>query len=378
MTASGDGDLAIGLMSGTSLDGVDAAVVRLRGDRPAVSLIAFATVPYDAAFRARVLDLLRGGSPRDLALLHVALGERLADAADAVLARARLRRDALAFVASHGQTVWHEPGRATLQLGDPAVIAERMGVPVVSDFRSRDVAAGGQGAPLVPVADALLFSAPDRPRILLNVGGMANVTWVPPGGDVTAVRAFDTGPGVAVMDAVVRQLRPGLTHDAEGALAARGRADEALVAELLTDPFFAAPPPKSTGREVFGDALAAGLVREIRVRRPDATDEDCVATALAFTVTAIADQVGRWLPDDAAEVVVSGGGARNPELVRRLAARLPGRPVRRFEELFFDGDAKEAVAFALLGWLTLRGRPGNAPSATGAAGPRVLGSITPA
>jgi anhydro-N-acetylmuramic acid kinase len=378
MTASGGGDLAIGLMSGTSLDGVDAAVVRLRGDRPAVSLIAFATVPYDAAFRARVLDLLRGGTPRDLALLHVALGERLADAADAVLARARLRRDALAFVASHGQTVWHEPGRATLQLGDPAVIAERMGVPVVSDFRSRDVAAGGQGAPLVPVADALLFSAPDRPRILLNVGGMANVTWVPPGGDVTAVRAFDTGPGVAVMDAVVRQLRPGLTHDAEGALAARGHADEALVAELLTDPFFAAPPPKSTGREVFGDALAAGIVREIRVRRPDATDEDCVATALAFTVTAIADQVGRWLPDDGAEVVVSGGGARNPELVRRLAARLPGRAVRRFDELFFDGDAKEAVAFALLGWLTLRGRPGNAPSATGATGPRVLGSITPA
>jgi anhydro-N-acetylmuramic acid kinase len=228
------------------------------------------------------------------------------------------------------------------------------------------------------MADALLFSAPDRPRILLNVGGMANVTWVPPGGDTNAVRAFDTGPGVAVMDAVVRQLRPGLTHDADGALAARGRADEALVAELLTDPFFAAPPPKSTGREVFGDALAAGLVREIRVRRPDATDEDCVATALAFTVTAIADQVGRWLPDDGAEVVVSGGGARNPELVRRLAAQLPGRAVRRFDELFFDGDAKEAVAFALLGWLTLRGRPGNAPSATGAAGPRVLGSITPA
>jgi anhydro-N-acetylmuramic acid kinase len=370
--------LAVGLMSGTSLDGVDAAVVRLRGDRPAASLIAFATVPYDAAFRARVLDLLRGGTPRDLAFLHVALGERFADAADVVLALAGLHRDALAFVASHGQTVWHEPGRATLQLGDPAVIAERMGVPVVSDFRSRDVAAGGQGAPLVPMADALLFSAPDRPRILLNVGGMANVTWVPPGGDTNAVRAFDTGPGVAVMDAVVRQLRPGLTHDADGALAARGRADEALVAELLTDPFFAAPPPKSTGREVFGDALAAGLVREIRVRRPDATDEDCVATALAFTVTAIADQVGRWLPDDGAEVVVSGGGARNPELVRRLAAQLPGRAVRRFDELFFDGDAKEAVAFALLGWLTLRGRPGNAPSATGAAGPRVLGSITPA
>jgi len=365
-------------MSGTSLDGVDAAAVRFHGDRPDVTLVAFATVPYDDAFRARLLSLVREGGPRECALAHADLGERFAAAVDAVLARAGAARGALAFVASHGQTVWHEPGRATLQLGDPAVIAERVGVPVVSDFRTRDVAAGGQGAPLVPMADALLFAAPDRPRILLNVGGMANVTWVPAGGNLDAVRAFDTGPGVAVMDAVVRQLVPALPHDVDGALAARGRPAGELVAELLTDPFFAAPPPKSTGREVFGDAMAAGLVREIRVRRPDATDADCVATALALTVGAIADQVRRWLPDDGAELVVSGGGARNPELMRRLATAVAGRPVRRFDDLFFDGDAKEAVAFALLGWLTLRGRPGNVPSATGAAGARVLGSVTPA
>ena len=372
------GDLAVGLMSGTSLDGVDAAVVRLRGDRPAVALIAFQTVPYDDDFRARLLALVREGTPRDCALMHVALGERFAGAVDAVLGQANLRRDALAFVASHGQTVWHEPGRATLQLGDPAVIAERIGVPVVSDFRSRDVAAGGQGAPLVPMADALLFSAPDRPRILLNVGGMANVTWVPPGGDPNAVRAFDTGPGVAVMDAVVRQLRPGQTHDVDGALAARGRSEDALVRALLEDPFFAGPPPKSTGRETFGDAFAAGLVREIQVRRPGATVEDCVATALALTVDAIADQIGRWLPADRAEVVVSGGGARNPTLMARLRETLAPRAVPTFEERFFDGDAKEAVAFALLGWLTLRGRPGNVPGATGASGLRVLGRVTPA
>lgn len=372
------GELAVGLMSGTSLDGVDAAVVRLDGDRPDVSLVAFATVPYDDDLRTRLLALVGAGTTRDCAVMHAALGERLAAAVEAVLRRADTRPDEVSFVASHGQTVWHEPGRATLQLGDPAVIAERTGVRVVSDFRTRDVAAGGQGAPLVPMADALLFSSPDRPRILLNVGGMANVTWVPPGGDTRTLRAFDTGPGVAVMDAVVRQLRPALAHDVDGALAARGRPEDPLVADLLTDPFFAAAPPKSTGREVFGDAMAAGLVREIRVRRPDATDEDCVATALALTVAAIADQIGRWLPDDGAEIVVSGGGARNPELLRRLAAAAGPRPVRRFDDLFFDGDAKEAVAFALLGWLTLRGRPGNVPNATGAAGPRVLGSVTPA
>jgi len=371
-------DLAIGLMSGTSLDGVDAVVVRFAGERPEATLEAFCTLPFDAPFRQRILAALAAGSARELALLHVALGERFAAAVEAVLERAGITRDAVVFVASHGQTVWHEPGRASLQLGDPAVIAERVGVPVVSDFRSRDVAAGGQGAPLVPIADALLFAAPDRPRVLLNIGGMANVTWVPPGGDIAGVRAFDTGPGVAVIDAVVRRLWPDLPFDRDGHLAAQGRPERTLVEELLADPFFADPPPKSTGRETFGDAFAAGLVREIEVRRPAATPEDCLATAVELTAASIADQIGRWLPDDGAEVVVSGGGARNPTLLAQLRSALGSRPVRRFDELFFDGDAKEAVAFALLGWLTMRGRPGNVPGATGARGPRVLGRLTPA
>jgi len=365
-------------MSGTSLDGVDAALVRFTGDRPEASLVAFHTTAYDPAFRAQLLQLLGGGPARDFAMVHVMLGHRFADAVEAVLARAGVGSDEVAFVASHGQTVWHEPGRATLQLGDPAVIAERIGVPVVSDFRSRDVAAGGQGAPLVPIADARLFAAIDRPRILLNIGGMANVTWVPAGGAVDAVRAFDTGPGVAVMDAVVRQLRPGLSCDLDGKLAAAGHPEDALVQALLGDPFFAGPPPKSTGRETFGEAFAAGLVREIQVRRPNASTEDCVATAVALTVATIADQITRWLPEDDAEVVVSGGGARHPVLVTRLRDVLAPRALRSFDELFFDGDAKEAVAFALLGWLTLHGRAGNVPGATGAAGQRVLGRVTPA
>jgi anhydro-N-acetylmuramic acid kinase len=365
-------------MSGTSLDGVDAALVRFTGDRPAAELVAFRTVPYEPAFRVRLLELIDHGRTRDAALLHVELGARFADAVAGLLAQEGLTARDVAFVASHGQTVWHEPGLATLQLGDPAVIAERVGVTVVSDFRARDVAAGGQGAPLVPVADALLFAAPDRPRILLNLGGMANVSWVPPGGEVGRVLAFDTGPGVAVVDAVVRLTRPGMAFDADGALALAGRAEEALVADLLGDPFFLAPPPKSTGRETFGEAFARGLMREIRARRPTASDEDCVATATALTVATIADQVRRWLPPDGADVVVSGGGARNPALLRGLTDALTGRTVSRFDDLFFDGDAKEAVAFALLGWLTLRSRPGNVPGATGAQGPRVLGRVTPA
>jgi anhydro-N-acetylmuramic acid kinase len=365
-------------MSGTSLDGIDAALVRFTGERPAAELVAFLTVPHEPAFRLRMLDLIDHGRIREAALLHVELGMRFADAVVRLLAEAHVPTHDIAFVASHGQTVWHEPGLATLQLGDPAVIAERVGVPVVSDFRARDVAAGGQGAPLVPIADALLFAAADHPRVLLNVGGMANVTWVPAGGGADQVIAFDTGPGVAVLDAVVRLLRPRLTFDVGGRLAAAGRAEEGLVADLLEDPFFAAPPPKSTGRETFGEAFARGLVREIRVRRPDASDEDCVATATALTVAAIADQVRRWLPADGAEVVASGGGVRNPAILRGLADALGGRPLRRFDDLFFDGDAKEAVAFALLGWLTLRGRPGNVVGATGARGPRVLGRVTPA
>jgi anhydro-N-acetylmuramic acid kinase len=369
--------LAIGLMSGTSLDGVDAALVRFTGERPEAELVACQTYPYDAPFRGRLLGAMRYGTPQELALLHVALGERFAAATAALLERTGTSPGSVAFVASHGQTVWHEPGRATLQIGDPAVIAERVGIQVVSDFRSRDVAAGGQGAPLVPIADALLFADAARPRVLLNLGGMANVTWVAAGGGLDAVVAFDTGPGVAVLDAVVRELRPGLSYDRDGSLAMAGVADDALIADLLGDPFFAAAPPKSTGREVFGEAFARGLLREIRVRRPSASDEDCVRTATRFTVATVADQIGRWLPRDGAEVIVSGGGARNPVVVDELRVALAPRALWRFDDVFFDGDAKEAVAFALLGWLTLQGRPGNVPHATGARGARVLGRITP-
>lgn len=372
--------LVVGLMSGTSLDGVDAALVRLEPPSQ-FELVAFRSDPYDPEDRAHLLAAMREGGPRDLALLHAWLGERFAASTERLLQQAGVEPAELAGIASHGQTVWHEPGRVSLQLGDPAILAERFGVPVVSDFRTRDIAAGGQGAPLVPLADALLFGHPDHGRVLLNIGGMANVTYVRRRGSTDDVVAFDTGPGVAVIDAVVRALVPGATFDEDGRRAAGGRPDGDVVGELLGHPFFAAPPPKSTGREVFGEAYAATLIERVRANRADATPDDVIATAVELTARSISSQIERWLPgarNSGADVLASGGGARNAHLMARLGALLGGMPLRRFDAEFFDGDAKEAVAFAFLGWRTMRREPGNVPSATGARGARVLGRVTPA
>lgn len=363
--------LGVGLMSGTSLDGMDAALVRFAGPTQA-ELVAFVTRPYSGAERAAIRAALAGGPPREFARLHVRVAEWAADAVARVLAAGGTDPAGLGFIALHGQTIWHEPPLVSWQLGEPAVLAERFGVPVVSNFRARDVAAGGQGAPLVPLADVLLFGAPDAPRVLLNLGGMANLTYVERRGREEGALAFDTGPGVAVIDAVARLVDGAAEFDRDGAIAARGTPDEAVLRDLLADPFFALPPPKSTGRERFGDAYARAL--HARVPGPDG-----VATAVELTARSIADALARWVPPGV-EVVGSGGGMHHPGLVAALERRLAaaGRRLRRFDELFFSGDAKEAVAFALLGYLTLRGRPGNLVSATGARGPRVLGSVTPA
>jgi len=365
--------LAVGVMSGTSLDGVSTALVRFRDQ--AVELVAFRQEPYSAAERGSIIDTMARGTPKDVAFLHVALGERFAGAVLALLAQARVAPKDLAFVASHGQTIWHEPGRATFQLGDAAVLAERVGVQVVSDFRARDVAAGGQGAPLVPLADVMLFGHEKHGRWLLNVGGMANVTWVPRRGVSEGAFAFDTGPGVAVIDAITRRVDPDAAFDVDGERARRGRPVAKLLEELLAEPYFEQPPPKSTGRERFGIDYADKLLA--RVRKAGGSDNDAVATATALTAETIGRAIARWGSDDSSEIVISGGGAKNPALVERLAARVQPRPVVLFDQLFFDGEAKEAVAFAFLGMQTVSGKPGNLPAATGARGPRVLGHITP-
>lgn len=365
--------LAVGLMSGTSMDGMDAAVVRLAGPTQA-ELLGFVTRPYAEAERRLIVAALAGGTAREFATLHVRLGEWAAEAVHEALAAAHTRASDLAFIAFPGQTVWHEPPVVTWQLGEAAVLAERFGVRVVSNFRSRDVAAGGQGAPLVPIADVLLFGAADGPRVLLNIGGMANFTYVARRGEVAGALALDTGPGMAVIDAVARLVEPGNSFDRNGAIAARGRVDEGVLAELLADPFFAAPPPRSTGRERFGD----GFARRLHERVPGPNG---VATAVELTARSIARALGEWVPGSP-EVVVSGGGVHHPGLMRSLGAALGkgagAARLRRFDDLFFPGDAKEAVAFALLGYLTIHGQPGNLVAVTGAAGPRVLGAVTPA
>lgn len=370
--------LAVGLMSGTSLDGMDAALVRFDGPTHA-ALVHFITRPYNDEERFQLRSALHapgnGANPAaQFGRLHAQIGEWAVDAVETLLAEAHVPASDITVIAFPGQTIWHEPPAVSWQLGEPAVLAERFGVRVVSGFRARDVAAGGQGAPLVPMADVLLFAATAVPRVLLNLGGMANLTFVPRRAQEDGVLAFDTGPGVAIIDAVARMVDGADAFDRDGRIAARGKPDEGVLAELLADEFFAAAPPKSTGRERFGDDFAARL----HVRVPGA---DGVATAVELTARTVAGAIERWIPVDA-EVIASGGGCHHPGLMaslqRHLTQHQSAHPLRRFDELFFPGDAKEAVAFALLAYLTLHGQPGNVPAATGARGPRVLGTVTPA
>jgi anhydro-N-acetylmuramic acid kinase len=372
-------NVVIGLMSGTSLDGISAAAARFKNAGEGgvdVELLSFISQPYNAAQRARLAASMTGSTPAEYCRLNFDLGEWLSEAAAAVIEKSGVQKSDILAVASHGQTVWHEAGHSTWQWGESAVIAERIGVDVVSDFRVRDVAAGGQGAPLVPIADALLFSSKTEWRGLQNLGGIGNVTIVPPGGALAEVSAFDTGPGVAVIDGVTRLLHPELPYDVDGKLAAAGEADEEIVRELLSDPYFSAPPPKSTGRELFSASYIATLIERCRAR--SATDEDIIATAVALTSASIADAYRRFVKKPISEVLLSGGGAKNPALYAAIEKAIAPIKLRKFDDIYFDGEAKEAVAFALLGYLFMQRRTANVPAATGAKGPRILGKLTPA
>jgi anhydro-N-acetylmuramic acid kinase len=384
--AGAPADVYIGLMSGTSLDGISAAAVRFAacGAPPGSwlgepDLLGFCTHPYAQRDRQRLERAIHeGATTAEWCQLGFDMGTWLAAAAVAVLAESGVARSSVRAIGSHGQTVWHEPGRSTWQIGESAVIAERTGLDVISDFRVRDIAAGGQGAPLVSIADVLLFSPPAGWRALQNVGGIGNVTIVASGRSLAGVRAFDTGPGVVVIDGVVRTLRPALPYDVDGQLARRGQVIAGVVGALLADPYFAAPPPKSTGRELFDARYIAGFIERCRSASPAATTEDIVATAVSLTARSIADAYARFVPEPVGDVLLSGGGARNPALAAAIAEALAPRGVRPFADVYFDGEAKEAVAFALLAALHIQGRAGNVPAATGASGPRILGKLTPA
>jgi len=366
----------VGLMSGTSLDGISAAVVRFDDSGSALchELLAYASLPYSDVQRSRLAMAMERGTAAEYAALNFDLGAWLADAAIDVLHSARVEKSEVRAIASHGQTIWHTPRLATWQIGESAVIAERTGIDVISDFRVRDVAAGGEGAPLVPIADSLLYSG-DEWRLLQNIGGIGNVTVLPPSGDHSSVRAFDTGPGVVLVDHLVREMYPGLRFDDGGAIAKSGRVHAEVANSLLADDYFAQSPPKSTGREYFGAAFADRLRNLMPVA---ASNADIIATAVALTARSIADSARRFVKEPCETIIVSGGGARNEALMELLATAIAPIRVERFDNLYYDGEAKESVAFALLGLLHVARRPGNVTGATGARGPRVLGKLTPA
>jgi len=389
--------LVIGLMSGTSLDGVDAALVRIltgeSGAFASIDLVKHAYLPYSDELRDLVAALCSPSTARvdDLTYAHFGLAEWYARAVALVLEEAGLPASSIDVLSMHGQTVWHAPeprsfpgpaGRVmvkgTLQLGAGAVLRERTGLPVIADHRARDMAAGGEGAPLAPYIDALLFGSKDEGVVVQNIGGIGNATVIPAGAANSRVFGFDTGPGNMVIDAVVAEGTKGASrYDEGGAIAARGTASAEIVSSLMRDPWLARRPPKSTGREVYGAAFAADLVAESK--RRGLTFKDRVATATAFTAETIAAAVRDFVLPAApvARLLVAGGGARNGTLLRMIGERLPeGIRVATTGEYGVPDEAREAMAFALIGHESLMGRPANLPAVTGASRAVVLGSLT--
>lgn len=353
-----------GVMSGTSLDGIDVAVVEIAGRR--VSTIGFQSTPYSEDVRRAILGVSNTTTTtREISRLNFLLGELYARA----VLRACRRFGPVQLIGCHGQTIYHEGGASTLQIGEAAVIAERTGVPVISNFRTRDIAAGGQGAPLVPYVDYLLFRHPRRTRIVLNIGGIANITVLRAGAGAGEVVAFDTGPGNMAIDALAREYTRGKWNfDRDGRIAARGHVNRRLLDRLLADPYYRLKPPKSAGREQYGAEFVA------RLEKTGLPLPDLIATATALTAATIAMAAARFR---ARELIVSGGGARNPQIMAHLAAFLPGTAIAAASDYGIDVDAKEAIAFAILAYETRRGKPSNLPSATGARRAVVLGGITP-
>ncbi len=358
-----------GAMSGTSADGVDVAIARIagRGVEMSVKLLAHRAHPYPRELSARIHRVRGGGGLElvELAELGRAISLVHVEAVNAAMGEAGVDRGEIAGIAAHGQTLFHDPPN-TIQWFDPSLVAAGTGCAVISDFRRADLAAGGQGAPLVPFADYILFRDMTKSRVLLNIGGVANVTILPAGCAIDEVIAFDTGPGNCISDWLCRTLNSsGPGHDVGGGGAERGTAIEEIVRWMLAQPYFASPPPKSTD----GPAMIAMFDAAVRQIRPGASLDDLLATAAEVTARSIQSAIR---PDD--EVIASGGGVRNGRIMRLLKG---GRSLRVTDDLGVPFEAKEAVAFALLGAATLDGEPSNVPSVTGASRRAVLGSITP-
>ncbi len=376
----------IGLMSGTSLDGIDAALIEINGSglTTAVSLIDFVTVPIDSGLKEQIqlaCDPIKSNVPL-ICQLNVQLGHAFLDACRKLCAQANVSLDTIDYVASHGQTIWHAPSddpltNSTLQISEPSIIAYGLKTTVVADFRVMDMAAGGQGAPLVPFTEYVLFQSNTKHRLLQNIGGIGNVTVLPKGGTIHDLRAFDTGPGNMIIDQMMRDLfdQP---FDSFGQTAAKGKIIPKLQQALRNHPFLTLSPPKSTGREEFGQQFTRGLLAQYAGEPA----QDLIATVTDFTAFTIADSYQKFvfptLGSTDIEVILSGGGAHNQTLCRMIGHYLPdGVPLLNQDAIGGSNDGKEAVAFAILGHETLQGRINNAPAATGAAQGVILGKIIP-
>ncbi|MBI3610466.1 MAG: anhydro-N-acetylmuramic acid kinase [Nitrospirae bacterium] len=379
----------IGLISGTSTDGIDAALVEIsgRGLQSWLKLIAFTTYPYPRELRGQLFRLTHDGRVEDLSRLNVYVGELFALAAVRIARKAAVPLNEIDLIGSHGQTICHQPDprkiggfkiRSTLQIGEPSIIAERTGITTIADFRHRDMAAGGEGAPLTPYLHYILFHDPRRSRLVVNIGGISNVTFLPSDAGLANVLAFDTGPGNMLIDGIVQHRSNGRrTMDRGGEMARRGRVHERLLNELLRHPFLHRRPPKTTGREVFGLAMVRRVIGRSKVL--GLNHRDLLATATAFTARSIASAYDRFIfPGGGAdEVIVGGGGTRNPTLMRFLQEAFGSVPVYPFEKFDLDSRALEAMAFALFANGTIQGEPNNVPSATGAGRAVVMGKIVP-
>ncbi len=382
--------LVLGLMSGTSADGIDVALARISNQPPqlAAKLLGHTSFKFPLAVQKEILRVAEGDriTAGDLSQLNFRLGELFADAALAACHRLRISPRRVSLIGSHGQTVFHQghpvpflgrPTASTLQIGEPSIIAARMGITTVGDFRPADIALGGQGAPLVPYADYLLYHHKKFGRVSLNLGGIANITVIPAAARPEQVFAFDTGPANMLIDALVSHFTRGRQRFDENArLACRGRSLPGLVDELIRDPYLRLAPPKSTGREYYGRAYVEKVLA--LGRRYRAKPADLIRAATIFTALSVVDALNRFiLPKTKIhQLIVSGGGARNPLIMAQLAAALPGLETQPSSDFRIPVDAKEAFAFALLAYETFHQRPANLPSATGARGPAILGKIS--
>jgi anhydro-N-acetylmuramic acid kinase len=382
--------LVLGMMSGTSADGIDVALARISGAPPKLNakLLGHTSVKFPSALRKEILRVAEQQpiSVGELSRLNFCLGELFADAAIAACRKFRVAPKRISLIGSHGQTIFHQGrpvpylGRetaSTLQIGEPSIIAARTGITTVGDFRPADIALGGQGAPLVPYADYLLYRDAKLGRVALNLGGIANITVLPRAAKPQQVFAFDTGPANMLVDALVMHFTRGRKRfDKDAALATQGRSFPALLDDLMRDPYLKLAPPKSTGREYYGHAYLTKLLA--LGRRHRAKPNDLIRAATIFTALSIVDALNRFvLPKTKIhQLIVSGGGAHNPLILAQLSTALPGIKVLPSSQLGIPEDAKEAFAFALLAFETFHQRPANLPSATGARGPAILGKIS--